>query len=265
MATELILKETGEVVARTVAERILRVDLPKFLTDKVLNDVVFVTPPIVAAPSIGCSDMRAVFCGNSECPGIAVRMETLNFNAPWKEEGNKLVPDFANGNVRKGEAVNPARAVPELLLKVPEFLEAWIVMDLYKMEVNRAVLGVLAPLGRKESPKTHIFPLPNVFDDGSLCLGAQRREKEKTPRIMDVAAQCLETWYHSPWNGDLYTNQRRRKAEKLFAWDADTGKRIEPSEETWLDCLVPAAPGNQTASAFFAKRISELSVAGTRR
>ena len=76
---------------------------------------------------------------------------------------------------------------------------------------------------------TYLLPLPNVYDDGKICLPDDGSEDVSRPLsvALDTALKSFQT---SQWNVDLY-HARNHEDRKMFRFDPD-GKQL-PIQGNW--------------------------------
>jgi hypothetical protein len=87
------------------------------------------------------------------------------------------------------------------------------------------------------------LPLPNIFDDGAICMG---RFDGSSTSIQGAFAMALGQFYNSAWNSDLNSSQTSQKAGSMFMFKpTETSVEQMPMDEAthWSNlCTKIATP-----------------------
>lgn len=78
--------------------------------------------------------------------------------------------------------------------------------------------------------RTYLLPLPNLFEDGRVCMGTVQRDWVKS-NIFDTFKKALEIFDAAPWNADLMVDIRWQNSKKLFRFSPEGVQ--EAPESAW--------------------------------
>lgn len=266
-APEIVLREDGVAVVRTVVEAPLGGDIEKFLAAKLARNNVLATPSLGPVPELFASAFRILFAGDGSFRAGAFRLSALNFHAVWKLENGVLRPKF----LERGALANPGSAAEgeparKLLALLPPWQETWFVYEFQAGEIRgQGATGWLATLvanpdwkpgAKTPRIRTHRLPLPNVHSNCSLCLGQPDWNAiASAPGLIAQCAAGFAQWVHSPWNDHLLSVELYAHFAALFGWTA-AGDQLPTNHRDWWERCPVAAPGG-AATQFLTKRVEE--------
>lgn len=104
-------------------------------------------------------------------------------------------------------------------------------------DIREGTINAQFPLcylvAKSEAKKTYLLPLPNLYEDGRVCMGEPQRDWIKA-NIFDTFTKALEIFHVAPWNADLMSSNDRWVASKLMFRFSPEGV-AEPSARPWTE------------------------------
>jgi hypothetical protein len=80
--------------------------------------------------------------------------------------------------------------------------------------------------------RTYLLPIPNLYEDGRVCLGRENINWAALGGIMPQMNRATEILQQTSWNTDLLRDCSKQ-TQAIFRFDPD-GKQL-PVEGTWID------------------------------
>ena len=207
--SEVILKSDGLIVARTVHESVLAIN-PVALQS--LADTVKIKIRHIAELPDGTH--------LNLCTTILSRLwfweaRSLHLRCPYRiiKSGDKerLVPNF-------GHQKDP---IIELVWHPPDGMRMLQCCQITGTGTNQVYVNkmwsVVVPTSTKAA---YILPLPNLYDDGSVCLGEWEYWTDSDYKGI---LKLIDHFQRSKWNADLLTTKKIEQCDKLFSFEP-TGK-----------------------------------------
>lgn len=148
----------------------------------------------------------------------SIKVDKLMFNTLFSITDDYVYPSF--GSIGRSET---------------EMRKEWVVPDeinlffscAFGQDIKKPTCYLTAI--EKKSAKTLLgLPLPNIHDNGNICMGDQRVSKST-----DIVGQTIyqyNTFYTSPWNRDLLRGDGHKE---FFKWDKND-KQL-PIPKNWTD------------------------------
>jgi hypothetical protein len=245
--------------------------MEEFFRRKALDNFQFVSPPLMPYPDLLCDQVRLVYSGSDKPAAVAFRMVGLNFTTSWSVVGEGATAELVPAFHREGTKLDPAAStdpdIRKLVAALPPWLELWfIAVGGQRGEFSASLAGFLEAPTSKATASTKrravAMPLPNLYDNCCLCLGAQDLERicATGPNLLPRAVCCLEQWLRSSWNQDLFGGSKPASCRRLFKWDATTGNQKPATHLQWWDGCVASSLGTDQSRAFFHIREQELAI-----
>ena len=240
--SRLVLQDDGRVFRQIVDETEVTVDLADYLRRDIAQDMAFLTPDVGPVPEVRAQKTRFLFrltSGAWEC-SVGFLLDGLNFHTNFETIEDRLTPGFNPG----GAQINPAKA--GILQHKFVGFNPWFVVT-PGMVPQASLAGFARHEGRR---RLATLPLPNVFDDGKLCLGDGNGYADPGDPLPKRAETLLAKWLASPWNQDLFCPEKSAACRKLFSWTLD-GEQVHPGREDLWELCPAISPGVHTAAAKF--------------
>lgn len=103
--------------------------------------------------------------------------------------------------------------------------------------------------GPQNQQKTYTLPLPNVYDEGKVCMGSAVLETfDLRKSIFEQQEYALTEFMKSRWNSDLMNEHRSQNSKRMFRFDPK-GKCLPP-DAVWTTLCKPV---NHEAYSFVVK------------
>jgi hypothetical protein len=157
-----------------------------------------------------------------------------------------MVPVFLKGTNRAAD-MSMDWTVPETMRLY--FVSRWAFAAGIEGAVGVMPLFYLIAVDPSQK-RTHILPLPNIYDEGKVCMGSGT-DMEKFDLRQDVFQQqdyALNAFLKSRWNADLLNENRAKNSKLIFRFDSK-GKCLPP-EVAWT-AICPVV--NHDAYSFLVK------------
>lgn len=218
---EIILKSTGEAVIRTITEN--HCAIAASLADQLSSTAVRVVKNLFLTPteSIGLT------ASNNEVH-LGCRLNKLSLLTNWVVVDGFLVPrPDKDGGSRLKMEWEPHNAMTILFV-------ARIEPGLHIGD-RKCYLLALDSGGRN-----HQLPLPNVYDDCSVCMGEFDSQGQS---YLECFQKALAQFRNAPWNADLMTGDKSVKLEKLVRFkvvntpEGDVFEREGSGSLWWNQCV----------------------------
>jgi hypothetical protein len=173
-------------------------------------------------------DRCPVHLYSSAQPAIAVRIKSIRLNTRWTvtvdESGNPIiVPIFStNQGIER-----------TLVWRLPEDGAFYFVT---RQNIQYFV-GIGARDGKFEARR---LDLPNIFDEGKICMGPSWVESEREfaagkKSKVEMFAHSLNWWSMTVWNTHLMDEGKIRSAQELIRFAPDGAQRPIKTGDSWLD------------------------------
>lgn len=227
---EYVIEQGGLVLRRCVSES--AIDIPDTMMRQLAGHTNVVLRQLF--PIVNWGDANASINTNGTSYWT-IPVQRIVLRARFKtapQEGTKkiLVPNFG----RRAEQDDKQGEPPmELIWQVPDGMR--IVMLL---QCNSHGSGIVM---QYSIPKMHLFavdsrpeywklPLPNIFEDGSVCEG---RKVGRFRTVTEAIADALTTFDQSVWNADLW--EEVEKTQAMFRFESKGDKFVPlPPTGSWI-------------------------------
>jgi hypothetical protein len=178
-----------------------------------------------------------------------LKLPLYTFFAPMTGTDEKvvMVPVFIQSNNRCAEMTMEWN-VPETMRLY--FLSRWVFPAgdaIIHSLVGIMPLFYLAAVDVTQQ-RVHSLPLPNVYEDGKICMGDSLGEFNLSKDIFTQHDFCFNAFLKSRWNADLLHDRSAQNSKRLFRFDSK-GKPMPP-EMAWTT-LCPVV--NHDAYSFLVK------------
>lgn len=268
---ELVIQESGAIVRRTIFEVRVDLNVENYLSQRLKTTAEFLSPSLLSIPPLGVKALRLYFKTSGDPrPLVAFQLDALNLHTSWERQGDVLRPTFR----QDGTQLNPAadKGIEGLWWKLPDFLELWFGLSLTESMLpgTASLAGFIAssPQMRQANKDMSVFktvtpPLPNIHNDGKLCLGNQDNNIWRTvpPTAIDRGAACLRTWITAPWNLDLFDERKQAMFKALSGWSLDGKEQVAAPHERWWENMITVNPsGHADMAGFLACRYKEIAL-----
>ena len=210
---EIILKPDGQALLRTISEA------PCNIVNSLAERLSSSTPRVVKRLFSTTNESIGVVATGTEVY-LGCRVTSIELNMHWRMEGNTLLPfpvskkDVATGIVVKLKW-EPRGGMHLAFL-------ARIHKDLH-IENRHCFLLALDSSGRNFR-----LPLPNIYDDCSICMGEFDSSGQS---YLEVFQKALTQFRNAGWNSDLMDGEKLAKLEKLIRYKVVKGEQGDTFEQ----------------------------------
>lgn len=178
-----------------------------------------------------------------------LKLPLHTFFAPMTGTDEKvvMVPVFVKENNRCAE-MTMEWSVPDTMRLY--FLSRWVFHTPDAIVESVAGIMPLFYLAAVDiaQHRVHCLPLPNVYDDGKVCMGDSLGEFNLTWNIFEQHDYCLNAFLKSRWSADLLHDRSRQNSKRLFRFNSKG--QCMPPEMAWPTiCIVV----NHEAYSFLVK------------
>ena len=202
---EIILLPTGESVLRAVKETPCDIvtDLAGLLCGQVSR--------LVRCAGIVDGRMVHILACASE-NFIIQPLEIMPVNMPWRMQDDTLLPSPAPAGC---DSPNP---LIRMDWRVPYEMSLVFISKVGAMVKVEKKCNFL--LAFDPEMRCYRLPLPNIFEDGSICMGDF---DSHGTTIIEAHAKCWQQFKSAQWNTDLYSDDRIAKLEALISFKVTKG------------------------------------------
>jgi len=174
--------------------------------------------PLIETPSTTCrgnpqrSAIRG-FLDTRECHLWSFcSLKYLKFTCAWKIDNDGFeTPKFLANSERHDAAVIDAQAVnPGYVWAVPAGHDLILLF-------NHATKQPHLYIYVQEQKEVFMLPIPNQYEDGSLCLGEYHNAIEGLS-FEETAEYMANLFMSSIWNKDLFSEAKTKPCAQLFRW-----------------------------------------------
>lgn len=183
--TEFILKPTGEVVRRRIAEESLTIT--EEMVSAMAGNFHRVHRNVFEVPGWGMAHLAI----NEKQAFITVHLERLVLKCPFKTMNELLVPHFTS-------TTDPVMA---LEWHAAEGMRLLLLLEVQVADNRQKYVPNAWLVAADGSNRTFRLPLPNIYDDCRMCLGDNNRYYDS---LAKCASGMLEIIAQSSWNADLW-------------------------------------------------------------
>jgi hypothetical protein len=220
---EIIIKPDGAAVLRTVTEQ------PCKLVENIMEQLS--TNAVRSAPNIfesGSGKVGIVLTKNEVYLGC--RLAKLHLSMNWLCVKDKMVPRPAPMEPKPQGVFMGLDWVPVNGMSV--IFMAKVETSLH-IENRRCFL-----LAYDTKARNFQLPLPNIFDDCSICMGEY---DNRGGSLLECFQKALTNFMNSPWNSDLMEGDKLLKLQSLVQYQIDKGEEDRFFQESngslwWNHC-----------------------------
>ncbi len=160
---------------------------------------------------------------SEEVVSLAKAITEIRLNTFFRPETD------ADGKVALVPVWRPEQAAAlDVIWKPPGSMQLFFVAAQFNGASQENKFYIIA---RYTNRLTYLLPLPNLYDDGQICL-PNGPEEEHTGPLSSVLDMALKSFQTSQWNMDLHHPQDHAD-RKMFRFDPD-GKQL-PIQGSWPD------------------------------
>lgn len=219
---EIVLSIHGDAVIRTINEE--TVSLPDDLANSLTSNSMYFCKNVFVLPE-GRDTSIAV--SRTELFAIT-NMPYLNIRMPWKTScGGFLSPVPAT---RNEPSVYPVMSMRWI---APDPITLLLISQISDMHIETRRSHLFA---YDSDLKSFRLPLPNIYDDGAVCMGSYDSHGRT---LMEIQGKALTQLDNSQWNSDLYTEGD--KLSELMSYKVEKNEKEDTFSQiefrSWHSCV----------------------------